>query len=269
MFKFYYILHFLSIDGMTIRTNIIIIDISSIFLYNIIYIHKRKGRLEMAESVRKISEVPKGQRLQFFIDYFWMHTLLIVCAILCVGYLIYAFNQPRPDARVLMASYEDFAAEEVLGEIEKGFNEQEMDFNEDGRVMMNINYNFLDESLKVRAPEMFVTLQTKLMTSVGDRSQIYHILDEKAYQMFYDFTAVGTYADFEGYETGHDPEEYVKIPLGEIPIFDKEALGKGADGLFLTVRPRATAELKNDKATENYNKHIDALAKVLGFEKAN
>lgn len=223
----------------------------------------------MAEHVRKISEVPKGQRLQFFIDYFWGHTLFIICAIACIWYLIYTFNQPRPDARVLMASYQDFAAEQVLDEIEKGLNEQAMDFNEDGRVIMQVNYNYLDETLKTRSPETFVTLQTKLMTSVGDRTQIYHILDEKAYQMFYDFTAVGTYADFEGYETGHAPEEYVKIPLSEIPIFNQEKLGKDGDKLFLTVRPRATAELKNDKAIENYNKHIDALAEILGFEKTN
>ena len=223
----------------------------------------------MAEHVRKMSEVPKGEKFQFFLDYFGIKTIFIICGLLCIAYLIYAFNQPKPDARVLMASYEDFATDEVLGELEKGFNEQPMDFNEDGRVMMYINYNFLDESLKVRAPETFVTLQTKLMTSVGDRTQIYHILDEKAYQMFYDYTAVGTYADFEGYETGHDPEEYVKIPLGEIPVFDKEKLGEGADKLFLTIRPRATAELKTEKAIENYNKHIDALAGILGFEKTN
>ncbi len=223
----------------------------------------------MAESVRKMSEVPKGQKLQFFIDYFGFRTVLIICGILCVWYLIYAFNQPRPDSRVLIASYQDFASEQVLGELEKGFNEQAMDFNEDGRVMMYMNYNYLDESLRVRAPETFVTLQTKLMTSVGDTTQLYHILDEKAYQLFYDFTAVGTYADFEGYETGHDPAEYVKIPLSEIPIFDNEILGKEADKLFLTIRPRRNAELKNDKATENYNKHMDALADILGFEKVN
>lgn len=223
----------------------------------------------MAESVRKISEVPKGQRLQFFLDYFWLHTVLVICGIACIIYLVYVFNQPKPDARVLIASYQEFASEQVLGELDKGFNEQAMDFNEDGRVMMYMNYNYLDESLRVRAPETFVTLQTKLMTSVGDRAQIYHILDEKAYQLFYGFTAVGTYADFEGYETGHSPDEYVKIPLGELPVFDKEVLGKDADELFLTIRPRATAELNNDKAIENYNKHIDALAAILGFEKTN
>ena len=223
----------------------------------------------MAESVRKMSEVPKGQKFQFFIDYFGVRTLFIIFGVLCVAYLVYAFNQPKPDAKVLMASYQDFAAEEVLVEIENAFNEQKMDFNEDGRIMMQVNYNYLDESLKVRAPETFVTLQTKLMTSVGDRTQIYHILDEKAYQMFYDFTAVGTYANFEGYETGHDPKEFVKIPLSEIPIFDQEKLGKNADKLFLTVRPRATAELKNEEAILNYNKHIDALAEILGFAKTN
>ncbi len=268
MIKFYYILHFLSIDEMPFYTNIIV-DIKGRILYNNTYVSLWKGRTKMAESVRKISEVPKGQRLQFFIDYFWLHTVLIICGILCIWYLIYAFNQPRPDSRVLIASYEDFASERVLTELEKGFNEQAMDFNEDGKVMMYMNYNYLDESLKVRAPESFVTLQTKLMTSVGDTTQIYHILDEKAYQMFYNFTAVGTYSDFEGYETGHDPAEYVKIPLGELPIFDKEVLGKDADELFLTIRPRANSELKNDKATANYNKHIDALAGILGFEKTN
>lgn len=223
----------------------------------------------MAEGVRKISEVPKGQRLQFFIDYFWIHTMLVICGIICVWYLIYAFNQPKPDAKVLMASYEVFTSEEVLAGLEDAFNEQAMDFNEDGRVMMQMNYNYLDERLKVTAPETFVTLQTKLMTSVGDREQIYHILDEKAYQLFYGFTAVGTYADFEGYETGHAQGEFVKIPLSEIPALAGEIPEKDAQSLFLTVRPRATAELKNEKAIENYNKHIDALAEILGFEKVN
>ncbi|MBR2472232.1 MAG: hypothetical protein IKB55_06070 [Clostridia bacterium] len=223
----------------------------------------------MAESVRKISEVPKGQRLQFFIDYFWLHTVLVICAILCLWYLIYAFNQPRPDSKVLMASYNDFASEEVLSGIEEAFNEREMDFNEDGRVMMQINYNYLDESLKNTSPESFVTLQTKLVTSVGDTNQLYHILDEKAYQLFEGYTAVGTYAEFEGYETGHAPDERIKIPLSEIPAIAEKIPEKDAEKLFLTIRPRANAELKTDRKTENYNKHIDALAEMLGFEKTN
>ncbi|MBR3577116.1 MAG: hypothetical protein IKL42_06930 [Clostridia bacterium] len=223
----------------------------------------------MAENVRKMSEVPKGQRFQFFIDYFGGRTLLIIVGIICVAYIIYALNQPKPDARVLMASYEDFATQEVLGEIENAFNEQEMDFNEDGRVMMQVNYNYLDQKLMQTAPESYVTLQTKLMTSVGDTLQIYHILDESAYQLFYNFGAIGTYADFEGYETGHAPEEYVKIPLSEISAFDKEILGKDADKLFLTIRPKANAEVNRAKNLDNYNDHIDALAKVLGFAKTN
>jgi len=223
----------------------------------------------MAEHVRKISEVPKGQKLQFFIDYFWLHTVLVVCGIICIWYLIYAFNQPRPDAKVLMASYENFASQEVLDGLENAFNEQEMDFNEDGRVIMQINYNYLDESLKVRSPESFVTLQTKLMTSVGDRSQLYHILDEKAYQLFLSYTAVGTYAEFEGYETGHNPEELIKIPLSEIPALAAKVPEKDAEKLFLTVRPRATAVLDTEEKQVYYNKHIDELAKMLGFAKTN
>ncbi|MBQ9097474.1 MAG: hypothetical protein IJY55_03675 [Clostridia bacterium] len=223
----------------------------------------------MAESVRKISEVPKGQKLQFFIDYFWLHTVLIICGILCIWYLIYALNQPRPDAKVLMASYENFVPEEVIFGLEDAFNEQGMDFNEDGRVMMQINYNYLDERLKVEAPESYVTLQTKLMTSVADRSQLYHILDEEAYQLFFHYTAVGTYAEFEGYETGHDPEEFVKIPLSEIPVLAAQIPEKDADKLFFTIRPRVNAVLDTEKKTVYYNKHIDALAKMLGFEKTN
>ena len=223
----------------------------------------------MAENIRKISEVPKGERFQFFIDYFGIRTLFIIFGILCLAYVIYAFNQPKPDARVLMASYEDFASQEVLGEIENALNEQNMDFNTDGKAMMQLNYNYLDQRLMQTAPESYVTLQTKLMTSVGDTTQIYHILDETAYQLFLSNTAIGTYADFEGYETGHDPKEYVKIPLSEIPIFDKEILGDKAEKLFFTVRPRANAEVHKEKSLANYNKHIDALAEILGFVPVN
>ncbi len=227
-----------------------------------------KGRVLMADHMVKMSEVPKGQKFRFFIDYYGMATLAVIFALVCIIYVVHAFCQPKPDAKVLFASYQDIDVK-VQEEVEEKINLQNVDFNGDGHKIIRMNYNFIDEKQKTANPEGYVTLQTKLMTSVGDVTQIFHILDEQAYNLFKERNAVGTYADIEGYETGHDKSEYIKIPLSEIPAFDSKKLGKSGEKLYLTLRPRANAYLDKEKNLINYNNHAKLLAEMMGYAPVN
>jgi len=93
------------------------------------------------------------------------------------------------------------------------------------------------------------------------------IVDETMYNFLKEEHLIGTYAEFEGYNTGMPANEDVKIPLKDLDVFKKSASFLPYE-YYITIRDRFSSHIEGDKKkTQNYNNHIDLVAKIAGFEK--
>ncbi len=215
----------------------------------------------MADHVYKLREVPKGQRLKFFWDYYRIPvTVGIICVIALISILQTVVFAPKKDMTILVAS-ETYVSWDIWEQVRDELCVMPLDLNEDGKVIVEINDNHITPDMQNTDPETYMAVQTKLMASLSTAESALQIVDEKTMEYFAEQQLLGTYAELPDV-MGHEADEVIQIPLKELtPFKNVEGI---PDGLYMTLRPKDAMQLGGSEAKlAAYKKQIDALLLML------
>jgi len=216
----------------------------------------------MADHVYKPTEVPKGQRWQYFLDYYKIPVIATVILIIAViSILKSTVFAPKTDVPLLFAT-EQFIDYEVCQEMQPDFEAMELDFDENGQVLVSFDCIHLDPNSQAQDPEYFNAQQMKLIAVLSSATSALQIVDESLYAYFESEELIGTYKELPDAH-GHAPEEPVKIPLEELTPF-KNYTDRLPSGLYMTVRPKDAMQLGDSKKKfENYMHQLEALEVMM------
>jgi len=220
----------------------------------------------MADHMYKLSEIPKKERLSHFWEYYKVPAIItVVVAIIVISMIKLIFFSTKPDNSVLLASSNVIPVEAELA-LEEELYGVAVDYNEDGKTSIDFSPNIVDDSNEIDIQHYAVANQ-KLVATLATDAYTIQIVDETMYNFLKEEHLIGTYAEFEGYNTGMPANEDVKIPLKDLDVFKKSASFLPYE-YYITIRDRFSSHIEGDKKkTQNYNNHIDLVAKIAGFEK--
>ena len=215
----------------------------------------------MADHMVKLSEVPKGQRWQYFMDYYKYRVIIAVCLLIAaVPVVYYNFFEQKPDMSIL-ATYQLEVPETLWQEASEKISPMISDYNEDGETVFLVEGIYADDSYAQKDGQMQMAYQTKLMAYLQDARHVLQIVDEEMYTYMEVQGCLARYGELEN-TLGHDKEEFIKIPLKDLKPFDE--MDSLPDGLYMTLRPKAAIErgiYKNDPVF--YERQLDLFYAML------
>ena len=215
----------------------------------------------MADHMVKLSEVPKGQRWQHFLDYYKYRVIIAVCLLIAaVPVVYYNFFEKKPDM-MMLATYQIEVPETVWQEASEKISAMIPDYNEDGESLFLVEGIYADDSYAQKDGQMQMAYQTKLMAYLQEARYVLQIVDEEMYTYMEVQGCLAPYGELED-ALGHAEDEIIKIPLKELKPFDSmDAL---PEGFYMTLRPKEAISRgihKNDP--EYYDRQIALLYAML------
>lgn len=219
----------------------------------------------MADHFVKISEVPKEQRLQYFWDYYKIHTIVAIILVISIVSIVKAtVFRTKEDSFVLIAGQTVPVTSDVKINVQNYLSNGEFDLNGDGKSFHNVEFVMLksDESqnqttIDVEVESVNLTKLTALFTT---GNYVLQIVDETMAEVLIREGLVSKADSFEG---KNYPEEngIVKIPVSDTKL--KEAFGVNADKYFIMPRGRDGMSAGNDKKVKNYENSVKVLDSLL------
>lgn len=215
----------------------------------------------MADHVYKPHEVPKGERWQYFKDYYLVKTIGITLILIAVISILQStVFAPKPDVAILIA-YTTPIRDEVWEEATAGFQNLPLDVNEDGSILVDAFPTYVDYNTEKSDPEMFMAMQNKLMANLSTAEYALQIVDEDMFLSLQEMELIGTYAELPD-TMGHDPKEIIKIPLQELKPFS--SVENFPDGLYMTLRPKDAMQIQNsEKKLKKYETQLKILMTMM------
>ncbi|MBE7038809.1 MAG: hypothetical protein E7404_07910 [Ruminococcaceae bacterium] len=217
----------------------------------------------MADHIVKFKEVPKGQRFQFFWDYYRIPTIVgIIVAVVVVSLIKTVFFTPDPDINILITTQYTFS-DENLEEFNKQVELMLDDYNGDNKKISLATPIAYNEKISENDPQYAMAALTKFNVELASGLNIIQITDDEMYKRYEASECLANYKVFEEFGVKcpvDNKTEIVKIPLSEIEVFSNI---KHADELYLTVRPPMVQHTKKDKDKEFYKANLNFIIKLI------
>lgn len=215
----------------------------------------------MADHMYKPSEVPKGQRWQHFLDYYKIPTIIAVVAIIAViSFVKTTVFSVKADVSILAVT-KMYVSYDLWDEATEAFSAMPLDYNNDDKATVSIEYINMDDALQESDPEVYSAYSTKLMASLASAESALQIVDEGMFEYLKEESLIATYAECKEF-ADRPQDEDIKIPLKELAPF--RDMTDVPDGLFLTVRPREAMQIGNsEKKQTKYENQLAALAVMM------
>ena len=211
----------------------------------------------MADHMYKPSEVPKGQRWRYFLDYYKYPTIFGVIILIALIYFLKSVVFAPKNDMVILAATRTYVREEVWQQAEATLKEMPLDLNGDNKVLVDINDILLDETLEASDPEVFQLQQTRFTSSLVLAESALQIVDEKMFAYLQEEDLLATYEELSECQ-GQNAGEFIKIPLEALKPF--QSIENLPEGLYMTLRPKDAMQLGNNKKKlEAYKKQVEAL----------
>ncbi len=211
----------------------------------------------MADHMYKPHEVPKGERWQYFKDYYLVKSICIALGVIAlISLLKTTVFAPKPDVSMLIA-HTTYIDNVIWEEATAAFQTLPLDLNEDGQILIDAGPIHIDPNMEKTDPEMYMASQNKLMASLATAEYALQVVDDALFESLSRDELIGTYAELPD-AMGHNPEEIVKIPLQELAPF--KTVENVPDGLYMTLRPKNAMQIGNSKKKLA---HYDQQLKVL------
>lgn len=215
----------------------------------------------MADHYYKPWEAPKGQRWEYFLEYYKkpaIVTILVIAALISILYT--AVFAPKPDSIILAAHY--VPVEPTFWEdVAAAMGEMPFDYNEDGESLIEFNAILFDERLQNGDPEAHLAAQTRLSASIAATESALQIVDADTLPYFEEQGLLGTYGELPD-TRGHGAHEPIQIPLSELTPFKE--MKHLPEGLFMTLRPRELMHIGDNKAkAKDYEDQIQILLTMM------
>lgn len=192
-------------------------------------------------------DVPKKQRLSYFITYYKWHTLAAALVAAVVIAIISLILSPRDDLAIMWVSDDyDIVAEHIFRE---KIGQLPWDVNGDGHVKPASQYiDITDDPANMSEDERMA-----MVALLSSHTFNLFLLDETALNYFTELEVLGTRADYYGSDC-ENGDAIFSIPCSELSFFADEDLEAMRDCyLAIAVRPIEEEELAL------YRKQVDAL----------
>lgn len=206
----------------------------------------------MADHVYKLREVPKGQRIAFFWQYYrWPVLAGIVVLALAVSLLWNMFLRPRSDFSLLAVTGASVDADALQTELDTLLDADALDLNGDGRTTPDTRCLTLTEN---SSDPYGSDMQLSVLLASGEYSVC--LVDDEGYTRLSDAGALGVWGTL-GDSTGHDADETVKLPASESPYLSGLS---DADGLYLCL----TLQQSTDNPSKSWLQEQKGARLLLG-----
>ena len=215
----------------------------------------------MADHTYKPSEVPKGERWQYFLDYYKRPLIIGIVAVIAVISLVKGiFFKTETDVSIVSVSAQ-YISNDLWNAITPSLSEMLPDYNEDGQTAIYINPIYLDVKNADKDPDTYSAMQTKLMVDLSTAEYALQIVDEEFFAYLESELLVGTYSELPE-SFGKAADEVIKIPLKDLAPFGQ--FKDLPEGLYMTLRPKDAMQLGNSKKKlAFYEQQIDALCLMI------
>ncbi|MBQ2695700.1 MAG: hypothetical protein IJF61_00170 [Clostridia bacterium] len=215
----------------------------------------------MADHMYKPSEVPKGQRWRYFLDYYKYPTIFGVILLIALIYFLKSVVFAPKNDIVILAATRGYVSNEVWKQAEEKLKEMPLDINGDKKVLVDINDIFLDEVLETGDPEAFMLEETRLTSALMTAESALQIVDERMFAYLQNEDLLATYSELPDAK-GNNPDELIKIPLETLEPF--KSIENLPTDLYMTLRPKDAMQLGDSKKKiEAYEKQVEALVSMM------
>lgn len=217
----------------------------------------------MADHMVKFKEVPKGQRWQFFWDYYRVPTIVgIIVAVIVISLIKTIFFTPEPDINILLTTQYTFS-DENLEKFNKQVENLIDDFDGDNKKIVLTTPIAYNDKVSETDPQYAMAALTKFNVELASGLNIIQITDDALYERYKVSECLATYEVFEDFGVKcpyEDKKEIVKIPLKEIKAFSNI---DHADELYITIRPPMQQHTKKEKDRKIYTFNLEFINKLL------
>ncbi len=206
----------------------------------------------MADKVYKLKDVPKGQRLKFFFDYYKIHMAVVAFVVLFFVIGIYEMlTAPNFDMQITFFAQDMKISENVLKSIETELEELDIDLNEDGKVDVGITPLIKNVGQNGASGEFNEVAYAEI--SIGN--SVVMITDENILKDFLEpRNAVAKREQLASF--GFEGEGYLKIPYEQTLFNDYVEENYFGREMFVVVKP-------GDIKDETYARQIEAFKKIF------
>ena len=197
----------------------------------------------------KIKDVPKGQRLSYYLTYYKGHTVAAVVTAALVIWLIYMFFfHPHADMSILWVGHNYDAMTDTI--FREDLNNLPCDLNEDGKVNVALQYIQFPEDIGDLAADTRMTIIGLLSSQTFN----VYLVNEAVLQWFSEgLEVLGTWSDYAGYEV-ENGDEIFYVPCSELAFFQNSGL-EDLNDLYVAIGAAPT----DPEALAIYRKEIKAL----------
>lgn len=220
----------------------------------------------VADHMYKMSDVPRGKRFRQFMDYYKYSAIaVLVVGVIVISLIKTIFFTPSPDSMILVAGSK-FMDDILWNDLKVLIESTDIDFNNDGKSLVELNLNSIDENAKDKDPQYYNMSVQRMVAVLSTGDYIIQIVDDDMFTYLKDENLIGKYNELSDYDIGNsNPDDDIKIPLKNVSLLNGSTLSKLSDNFYITLRPRdaSTSEKKRDK----YNAQVELLARLAGFNK--
>ena len=203
----------------------------------------------MADKIYKLKDVPKGQKLQFFFDYYKVHLGVgaFILAFFIIG--IYELTHvPKFDMQITFFAQDMRISENVLKSLEAELEELDIDLNEDGKVDVGITPLIKTVGQNGASGEFNEVAYAEI--TIGN--SVIMITDENILNDF--LKPRNAVAKYE--QVGLEGEDFVEIPYEKTLFSDYIDETYFEREMIVTVKPG----MSDDEA---YQKQIETFKNVI------
>ena len=219
----------------------------------------------MADHMIKLSEVPKGQKLQYLWDYYRFIALgTVVGLILVISLVKTIFFTPKADVGIICTTEYELSDENGAN-FDKAIENALEDYNGDGKKLSETTRLAYSEKSANSDPQYAQAVLTKINVELAAGTSIMQICDDSLYPTYANNGCAATYKVFKDFgvdiNRGSD-DEIVKIPFSEIKSLANVKSANGAE-LYITVRPPMEKWYNKEKQRKIYTDNLKFIAKLV------
>ncbi len=203
----------------------------------------------MADKIYKLKDVPKGQKLQFFFDYYKVHMAVaaFILAFIVIG--IYELTHvPKFDMQIAFFAQDMKISENTIKSLEAELEKLDIDINEDGKVDVGITPLIKNVGQNGASGEFNEVAYAEI--TIGN--SVIMITDENILNDF--LKPRNAVAKYE--LVGLDGEGFIEIPYEQTLFNDYIGEAYFEREMFVTVKPGQPDD-------ENYIKQLDLFKNVI------
>ena len=184
----------------------------------------------MSDKKYRLRDIPKGERLAHFLNYYKLRTFFLLVFAVMVGYTLYGIFKPRPDLQVMWLSDRySLECEFQLRKTLEGLNwDTDGDGNSGGAMLTYIDFDREYQALSYE-------VKTELTVLVAGQEYSFFLVNELARDWMEENELLATWE--EAGISGPGAERYLAVPVKQMEAFSPPPLEQMSHNCLCVTPP--------------------------------